>query len=516
MSKVRQALRILRALWRSGLIRLSLNELMSIVGAWRRCRSSFAFLSATASIRFGRRVALQDENGPMTFSELHLQSLALANALILEHGLGPDGQVALVCRNSRGFVLGLLACTRVGADVLPLGPDLPVKVMEAIFERQNIGWVLHDTELNETVTSAAPLKWRTCAVGTPLRGDAVEPAPVTRGGELIVLTSGTTGVSKGIRRRPTIGQLLPLLAGLLESIPVQMHRPIVPAIPLYHGYGVATLAMALALGSPLQLAPRYDIGPLLARLSSSERPFLVTVPTLLSRWRQEPKDFSAPQPAAIITGSAPLPPNLCTQLLEDLGPVLFNLYGSSEAGLIALALPETLRRAPGCVGQPLPGNQVRLLDNGEEEVAFGATGRIFVRGSFVLPDGADGWRETGDLGRWDDLGNLYVCGRSDAMLVSGGENVFPHEVEEVLRDHPEVVDVAVLVVHDAEFGQRMETAVVLRSESSWDEARLRDWMKQRLERHKVPRRFHIVGEIPKNPLGKLDKRALTSLLAEDS
>ncbi len=206
----------------------------------------------------------------------------------------------------------------------------------------------------------------------------------------------------------------------------------------------------------------------------------------------------------MITGSAPLDADLCRRLLEHLGPILFNLYGSSEAGLVALATPAMLEQAPGSVGRPLPGNQVRLVEPG---------GRILVRGPLVLQPGPDGWRDTGDLGRWDPAGNLYVVGRADSMVVSGGENVFPHEIEEVLLSHPQVHEASLVVVPDDEFGQRMLAGLVAQPDLSLEE--LRDWLRQRLERCKMPRHITMLTQLPRNPLGKINRAELRHLLLED-
>lgn len=494
MSRLKTLWRACGALWGSGLFRLSLCEIAAIGRAWWRCRNSFAFLSEVAAIRFGSRLALWDDRGSLTFDELHEQSLSLATHLAQDYGVRPGRQVALAGGNGRGFVLGLLACTRLGADVLPMAPELPPMVTETILRRQGISVLLKDTELEGLLGVSAG---RTAL------------APVKRGGELVVLTSGSSGVSKGIRRRPTLGQLLPLVSGLLEALPITLHRPTVLAIPLYHGYGLATLAMTLALGAPLHTGRRYDVTSLMERQAGQEPPLLITVPTLLSRWLQKRAGVS--HPAAIITGSAPLPAELCQQLLQELGPVLFNLYGSTEAGLISLASPQTLRAAPGSVGSPLPGNQVRLVDESERDVPPGKLGRILVKGPFALPSREDGWRDTGDLGRLDRDGRLFVCGRADAMIVSGGENVYPHELEETLASHLLVREAAVLVVDDAEFGKRLAAVVRLRPEARIGVDELRDWLRQRLERHKLPRELHIVAELPKNALGKVDKPALERL-----
>lgn len=430
--------------------------------AWRRCGGSFAFLAEVAALRFPTYPAVFDEDGSLTFGELLREAEGLAGWLG-QQGVKPGQQVGLMCRNHRGFVLGLLALSRLGADVMPLSCELP----PAVLERYRLDRVVREED---------------CA------GRIWLDLPRVRAGQLVVLTSGTTGIAKGVRRRPGVRQLLPIALGLLGGLPLARHRPLVLAIPLYHGYGLACLALGLALGAPLVLRRRYDIGPLLPEARGG---VLVTVPTLLSRWlRSEPVVVPL---AGVITGSAPLEAGLCRELLARLGPRLYNLYGSSEAGVVSLAGPEQLLQSPGCVGKPLPGNEVRLLE-----------GQILVRG----PLAPQGWFETGDLGRWDEHGNLFVCGRADSMIVSGGENVYPSELEDALIAHPAVKDVAVVAVEDADFGRRLVAAVV----GAVGEGELLDWLRGRLERHKLPRSVHVLEAIPRNALGKVDRVALLHLL----
>lgn len=502
--------RVAKILWNSGLLKMSPLTALAVVRAWWHCGTSFAFLGEVAALRFPHKLALQDEQGKLTYSQLRSQSNNWALWLSQRHGVGQGSQVAVVCRNHRGFVLSMLAATRLGADVLPLGSDLPAPVMGKLLRRQQISLVLHDCGLEALLKEGAPEVPRQ-AVELPEITVGGQLKKVRKAGTLITLTSGTTGISKGIRRRPTLHQVMPVLAGLLENIPFQIHRPFILAIPLHHGYGVATLAISLGLGAPLHLALRYEIAPLLARVEGSELAILLSVPTLLLRWLKVGAE--CPPLAAIITGSAPLSGELSNRLMARAGPVLFNLYGSSEAGLMSLATPGDLRDGPGTVGHPLPGNAMRILGPSGEQLPRGETGRILAKGPLVLATQEDGWRDTGDLGRIDAAGRLFVCGRADSMLVSGGENVYPHEVEAALLTHPEVVEVAILVVPDEEFSHRMLAAVVRGAESELDSDTLKQWLRVRLERFKVPRSIQMVGAIPRNAVGKVDRQALTRLIA---
>src|SRR5688572_13498927 len=316
--------RILRALWRSGLLRLTPGQAVRVLWAWWRCGSSLAALAAFAAVRFPERVALHDDDGPLTFRQLVARSQALAAAL-QRQGLRSGDRVALLCRNHRGFVVGLLASTRLGVDVLVLGTESPAHALRRIFQRHAVALVLHDTQLQPLLAEAAPGLRR-----LPVEAEVgVRPGRLPRprrASQLVVLTSGSTGVPKGVARRPTLASVLPTVAGLLEGLPLQMHRPAVLAIPLHHGYGLTTLAMTLAMAAPLHLGRRHEIAPLLARLSDDAAGVLVSVPTLLQRWLRQQPAPAGTRLAAVISGSAPLDAGLCRQLLAACGPVLFNLY----------------------------------------------------------------------------------------------------------------------------------------------------------------------------------------------
>lgn len=421
-------------------------------------------------------------------------------------------RVALLSRNHRSFVISLLATGRLGCDVLPLGTDSPATVLTKLLAQQRIELVVHDTEF-------APLL--ACALGKQQCTDiqdllkqrvAGELPRLRRAGNLLVLTSGSTGLAKGVRRKPALTQILPPMAGLLEALPLHLHRPIVLAIPLYHGYGLTSLALSLALAAPLHLARRPDIAPLLASVPSGPLPMLVSVPTLLQRWLRTAQVAGQQRLAAIISGSAPLDAALCTALLDAFGPVLFNFYGSTEAGIVAMALPADLMAAPGCVGRPLPATLLRLQDADGFPSAPGSTGHIQVRGPFVLRPHAMGWLNTGDLGRLDALGRLFLCGRADEMIISGGENVYPQETESALAAHPALADVAVLVVADAEFGQRIAAFAVPVVPIAVNAAELQGWLREHLPRYKLPREIHLIQQIPRNALGKVDRAQLAAEL----
>jgi fatty-acyl-CoA synthase len=499
---IRLALQILRALLRIGLLSFRPSVPVAFLRAWWRCGNSYACLAEFAARRFPRHCAVVDDHGSLTFLELHAKAECLAAELVKRHALSPGQHVALLSRNHRDMVVALIALSRLGVDVLLLGTDSPGPALHTILARQSPRLVLHDAELAEPLA------------GCQIPCQVVESGPagphprlprLKKAGRILVMTSGSTGDAKSIARHPTLTSMLPVVAGLLRALPLRMHAPALSAIPLYHGYGLAVMALALTFGAPLYVARRCAVAPLLARLPEGAPPaVLISIPTLLGRWLGDTAAPVAPMPAlaAVITGSAPLAPDLCRRLLDRLGPRLFNLYGSTEAGIIALATPEELLQAPGTVGRPLLGNRVRIAPG---------TTEIQVQGPMVVAAPANHWYGTGDVGRLDGEGRLFVCGRLDAMVVSGGENVYPQETESALLEHPDVADAVVVAVDDPEFGQALMGWVAPNPGIALDGTVLRAWLRQRLERCKLPREIKVATAIPRNALGKVDQLALRAL-----
>jgi fatty-acyl-CoA synthase len=218
-----------------------------------------------------------------------------------------------------------------------------------------------------------------------------------------------------------------------------------------------------------------------------------------------------------VSGSA-LPGELALRVMDHFGPVLYNLYGSTEVSWATIAGPADLRAAPGTAGRPPHGTVIRLLDEGGREVPTGTTGRIFV-GNGMAFDGytggggkeiVDGLMSTGDVGHLDDDGRLFIDGRDDEMIVSGGENVFPREIEDLLSDHPSVLEAGVVGVPDEEWGQRLRAVVVVTPGAIVAEVELQEYVKINLARFKVPREVVFVDELPRNATGKVLKRELAT------
>ncbi len=325
-----------------------------------------------------------------------------------------------------------------------------------------------------------------------------------------MLTSGTTGAPKGARR-PEPGGLSPA-AALLSRIPLRQGETVAVPAPLFHTWGLAAFQIGLVLGATLVLRRRFDPAVLLADLRDHRCGALFVVPVMLQRVL-ELADPDAPDLRVIASSGSALPPPVTTRCLREFGPVLYNLYGSTEVSWVTIATPDELARRPETVGLPPRGTRLAILDEHGDPVAPGATGRIFVANDMLFEgytNGAgkevrDGLMSTGDVGYRDETGLLFIAGRDDEMIVSGGENVYPAEVESLLAGMPDVREVAVVGVPDDEYGQRLAAYVVCAEPGALDEDAVRGHVKAHLARFSVPRDVVFLDSLPRNATGKVLK-----------
>jgi len=503
------------------------------VRALRRWGPTLAAGVTTSAIRQPDRVAVVDELGSLTWREVHERSNAIAWGLA-GAGVGEGDGVAIMCRNHRGFVDATLACMKLGAAALYLNTAFAGPQIAEVVEREAPVAVIHDEEFEGLVagtTAALPPRGRWLAWTEPgserpdptledlvAAGDRSDRVPPSAPGRIIILTSGTTGAPKGAQRG--MPESLDPMAALLSKIPLHAREPTMIAAPLFHSWGMAHFSLALALSSTVVLRRRFDPEAILAATAQHRCTALVVVPVMLQRILELPEDVVARYDLSAlrvmaVSGSA-LPGELAVRVMDRFGDVVYNLYGSTEVAWATIATPEDLRAAPGTAGRPPRGTAVRIVDDAGREVPQGATGRIFVGNEMVFEgytggggkEVVDGLLSTGDVGHLDAAGRLFVDGRDDEMIVSGGENVFPREVEDVLADHPAVHEVAVVGVPDERFGQRLAAFVVPADGHEPDADELKAHVKRTLAGYKVPRDVVFLPELPRNATGKVLKREL--------
>jgi acyl-CoA synthetase (AMP-forming)/AMP-acid ligase II len=525
-------LRALRAAAGAGLLSPTRpDRLVRMAAAPLRLGLGPATIVAAAAARHPDQVALVDERGALTYEQLDRRAAAVAVGLSRELGVGPDGSLAVMCRNHRGFVEALLAGSRCGADLLLLNTEFSGPQLGEVVEREQPGAVVHDEEYHESFEEAGLgdrrfVAWHDGDPGTDRTLEALteeDPggAPSSRRqGKLVLLTSGTTGTPKGAPRKPSLRAVIGPATALLSEVPVRAREPMLIGPPFFHGFGFAYLVLALSLGSTVVMRRRFDPEAALAAIEQRRATAFVGVPAMHQRILQLPEEVRRRHDTAslraLISAAAPLSSALAEGLLQEFGDVLYNLYGSTETGFGAIAGPADLSAAPDTVGRPPPGTTLKILDDDGSPLGPGDTGHVFVGGGLVFEgysgggskDTVDGLMNTGDLGHLDDEGRLFIDGREDDMIVSGGENVFPAEVEDVLARHDGVEDVAVIGVEDDDFGQRLRAYVVAGDGAELSEDQLKEDVKANLARYKVPRDVVFVDEVPRNPTGKQLKSEL--------
>ena len=486
----------------------------------------------TASFaRYADDVAIIDELGTLTFREVHERTNALAHALQAD-GVGPGDGVGLMCRNHRGFTDAVIAASKVGANTLFLNTAFSGPQLADVSKREKPKALIYDHEFEGLIHEASRRRKRYIAWHDPEDGkpedqriddliaggdtSPVDPPPAR--GKAIILTSGTTGTPKGASRSQP--RSLDPAAALLAMIPLKAREKTMIAAPMFHSWGFVHFTLGMSLSSTLVLNRKFDPEKTLELTAQHECTALIVVPVMMQRILELPDevlkryDLSKLRVTAV-SGSA-LPGAISDKWMDLFGDNVYNLYGSTEVAWASIATPEDLRAAPGTAGRAPHGTIVKLYGEDGTPVKQGETGRIFVGNEMQFEgytggggkDVIDGLLSSGDVGHFDGAGRLFVDGRDDDMIVSGGENVFPAEVEDLLAAHDAIVEVAVFGVDDEQFGQRLKAVIVLRDGAELSVDEIKKHIKANLAAYKVPRDIEFMDELPRTSTGKVLKREL--------
>jgi acyl-CoA synthetase (AMP-forming)/AMP-acid ligase II/carbon monoxide dehydrogenase subunit G len=519
-----------KVLVEAGVIRpMRPDRLYGVLRTLQRWGRSPAAGAISLAERYPEETMILDELGTLSYSDVDTRTNALAHALS-DAGLVEGDGVGVMCRNHRGFIEATIALSKLGADALYLNTAFAGPQLVEVVQREKPKALIFDEEFYELLEDAGRRRKRfvawhdspSCPDPTldelMADGDPSTVVPPEREGRAVILTSGTTGAPKGASRGNP--ESIDPVVAYLSKIPLRSRYTIHVAAPLFHSWGFAHFSLGLILGMTFVLRRKFDPEQCLSEVARSRADALAVVPVMMQRILELPEEtidkYDTSSLKVVGASGSALPGDLGTRWMDRFGDTLYNLYGSTEVAWATIATPADMRAAPGTAGRPPRGTIVKLYDDNGVEVRRGDTGRIFV-GNEMLFEGYTGGGSkdvignlmaTGDVGRFDDGGRMFVEGRDDEMIVSGGENVFPKEVEDLLSRHAAVSDVAAVGVNDDKFGQRLKAFVVLESGKKATEDELKSYVKKNLANFKVPREFEFIDELPRNATGKVLKREL--------
>jgi fatty-acyl-CoA synthase len=474
----------------------------------------------------------------LTFSELDARIDRIAAGLAAR-GVKRGCSVVLMMKNRPEFIEIGAAAARLGAAAVAVSWRSTPK--ELVYLATHCGAVAmaFESELWHVVEEAKKEIPRIAdasyyCVGARVPGttpaealaEGAAPFVAEKGAEddaaVVIYTSGTTGKPKGaVRKFPK--DAMPAFMRFIAETPMRVDDVHIVTCPMYHSTAFGFLSLSHMLGNTAVLMDEFKPEPFLALVEKHQVTTTAIVPTMLHRIMSLGKDVLARHDTrslrVVFSGGAPLPGPLALEFMDAFGDVLFNFYGATETGLVTLAKPADLRAAPGTIGKAVPGNDIRLLDDAGKVVPAGTVGELFVLNKFLVSgyhkdDTATkdsmkgGFFSVGDLARVDRDGRYFIEGRKRDMVITGGVNVYPAEVEGVLEQHPDIAEVAVVGVPDNEWGERVRAFVVKKVGATLDEGALKVWTRERLAGPKVPRDLVFLDALPRNPTGKVLKREL--------
>jgi len=512
------------------------DKYIRIAAAMQRENMGITSGFAAAAQRCPDRPGLVDELGTLTWREIDQRADAFAAAL---QGLpSPSRVIGIMARNHRGFVEALIAANRIGADVLLLNTSFAGPALAEVVQREGVDTVIYDEEFTATVDRALadkPDATRIIAwTDGPQGGLTVEKmvdehagrqpqrdsAKPRKKSKVILLTSGTTGSPKGAKHSGGADGGPGILKAILDRTPWRAEEAVVVVAPMFHAWGFSQLVFAASMACTVVTRRKFDPEATLELIDRHRATGLCVVPVMFDRIMELPDEvrnkYSGRSLRFAAASGSRMRPDVVIKFMDQFGDVIYNNYNATEAGMIATATPQDLRAAPDTAGKPAGGTEIRILDQDFNELPTGEVGGIYVRNSTQFDgytsgktkDFHEGFMSSGDVGYFDDAGRLFVVGRDDEMIVSGGENVYPIEVEKTLTAHPDIAEASVIGVDDEQFGQRLAAFVVLNDGASATPDLLKQHVRENLANYKVPRDITILDELPRSSTGKIVRRDL--------
>jgi long-chain acyl-CoA synthetase len=492
---------------------------------------SLAQLLTETAAEHGERPALKLDDSVVNYAVLNEGATRIAG-LLQERGLQPGDRVGVMLPNVPYFGVVYYGVLRAGGVVVPM--NVLLKGREVEFYLSDSGakhlFAWHDfaeaasagaSSAGAEAILVAPGEFEQLVIGAPrAEGDAPRSGDDTA---VILYTSGTTGTPKGAELTHS-NLVTNCVRGARELASISCEDVILGALPLFHSFGqTCCLNGAVSAGACLTLIPRFDPGKALEIIARDRVTLFDGVPTMYHAMLNHPgrADADVSTLRMCISGGSAMPVEVMREFEEAFGAIILEGYGLSETSPVASFNHADRERKPGSIGTPIAGVEMKVVDDEDADVPQGEVGEIVIRGHNVMkgywgrPDATaevmrGGWFHTGDMARVDEDGYFFIVDRKKELIIRGGYNVYPREVEEVLYEHPAVSEAAVVGVADDALGEEVGAAIVLRSGADADADDIRAFVKERVAAYKYPRRIWFADELPKGPTGKILKREISA------
>ncbi|MEN2765620.1 AMP-binding protein [Ornithinibacillus xuwenensis] len=500
----------------SVLVKLKLltpSGLISLIRGFYRSGVNLMTLVEIAAKRHGPQEAIVDDYHTFTYKELFQYSNRMATKFYDDFHLQPGMKVAILCRNHTFLISSLCAVSRIGADLHPLNTEMSLEQLKYFVKRYQYDAIIFDDEFKAIIEASNFTNQKIKldpkqAINQEKPRVNQQKMPKSSKGRIILQTGGTTGKAKEAVHTPSLFYYLNPFMALLKRLRLTSYHTIYIGTPIFHGYGLAILLLSFPLGKKCVLTNRFEAEKACSIVQKHHVEVITVVPLMLKRMLQ----YNHPQLTSlrcIASGGALLDSVLIEETTTKLGDILYNLYGTSETGLNVIATPRDLRYSSQTIGRKVFGAVLDLKDKQMNTVPIGVVGQLYVKNSWSVGKKKNKWLRTGDLGYQDKNGYYYLCGRVDEMIISGGVNVFPSEVEQILITHPEIEDVVVIGIQDKEYGQRLQAFI---QTDNLTESDITKWLKPRIARFQMPKKIHIIDDIPYTAVGKPDKKKIVEMI----
>jgi long-chain acyl-CoA synthetase len=479
-------------------------------------------LSRSAAAR-PEQTAVRVDDNTLSYGELDGAAGRVAG-LLREHGLGPDDRVGIMLPNVPYFPACYYGALRAGGAIVPMNPLLKDREVAFYLGDSEAKLIFAWHQFADAARRGAEQAGAECVLVESGEFEALlgrcelVPAVADRQGDdtaVILYTSGTTGKPKGAEL--THANILRNVEVSVGLFGLDERAVTLGALPFFHAFGqTCALNATVSVGGQLTLIPRFDGGKALEIIERDRVTLFEGVPTMYAAMLHHPQADRADTSTlkTCVSGGAAMPVEVMRAFEEKFGCQILEGYGLSETSPVASFNRPDRERKPGSIGLPVDGVEMKLIDEQDGVGEIAIRGHNVMKGYWRRPDAtadaidSDGWFKTGDVARVDDDGYFFIVDRKKELVIRGGFNIYPREIEEVLYEHPAVREAAVIGLPHAELGEEVGAAVALKTSANASPAELRDFVKQRVAAYKYPRHVWLVDELPKGPTGKILKREI--------